>query len=110
MPTSIDDMIAHVTTLTPNPNIFPRFNILKIDDSSFQIDVAVPGFSQSGITSVGENSILTVNGTKTDSRTMQYQGIPNDFSREFSFPAVSEVTTSVTSVADGFAKITVTVI
>jgi molecular chaperone IbpA len=66
---------------------FPPYNIIKIDNLSYIIELAVAGFDKKDLSITMNNSVLTVAGTKTDKNTKSeylYKGISDrSFTRPF---------------------------
>jgi molecular chaperone IbpA len=87
---------------------FPPYNIIKIDNLSYIIELAVAGFKKEELSITMSNSVLTVAGTKTAKNTKSeylYKGISD---RSFNRPFTVADTMLVTSAeyADGILTIT----
>lgn len=69
------------------PATYPPYNIVKIDDDNYQIQIAVAGFGKDDIEIEYKNNQLTVNGAiNTESTTVEYlhHGLASrDFSHAF---------------------------
>lgn len=65
---------------------YPPYNIKKIDDDNYVIEIAVAGFTKEDITIDMNGSLLSITGTtKEDNNTYIHKGIANrGFSRKFS--------------------------
>ena len=48
------------------PSSYPPYNILKLPDDRFEVEVAIAGFSKDDITISVKDSILTIKGKKPD--------------------------------------------
>lgn len=94
--------------ITKNVSGYPPYNIKKIDESHYEIQMAVSGFSESDINISLENGKLTVSGnSKDDSDNMQgyvYKGIATrNFVRTFALNEQIDVTGA--SLVNGMLKI-----
>jgi len=59
-----------------NEGTFPPYNVRKLDDNAFVIELAVAGFSQKEITITEQDGNLTITGEKTESDAEYlYKGI-----------------------------------
>lgn len=67
---------------------YPPYNIVRLGDTSFAIEVAVAGFAENEIEVIVENNELSITGTKTETDTSPdylHQGISaRAFTRKFS--------------------------
>jgi molecular chaperone IbpA len=76
---------------------YPPYNIEKISDDDYQIDMAVAGFSQEDIDITVENNRLVITGSKetkndTDASSYLYRGIATrNFAQEFKLAEHIEV-------------------
>ena len=89
-----------------NEGTFPPYNVRKIDDNAFVIELAVAGFSQKDITITEENGNLTIVGEKAESEAEYlYKGIAaRKFTRTY---ALSEyVKTIGAELKDGILFVT----
>lgn len=76
---------------------YPPYNIVKVSEDNFLIELAVAGFSEGEVDIKLENRVLTIKGTKT-STDVEYlhKGISNrDFFREFTLAEFVEVASAV---------------
>jgi len=67
-------------------NSYPPYNILKVDDNDYEIQLAVAGFTQDEIDITVENNKLSITGKLKENRDVQYlhRGIATrDFSHDF---------------------------
>ena len=68
-------------------NNYPPYNVVKLSDDNFYIEVATAGFSEGEIYIQLDNRLLTIKGSKKREDAMPeylHQGISNrDFVREF---------------------------
>ena len=65
---------------------YPPYNIERLSEDSYQISLALAGFSPDEITVTAEQNVLTVEGRKSDTATRDYlyQGISaRHFKRTF---------------------------
>jgi molecular chaperone IbpA len=73
---------------------YPPYNIVKNTEDSFDIEVAVSGFSEGEITVNLDNRVLTIKGQKNEDLVAEYlhKGISTrDFVREFTLAEHVEV-------------------
>lgn len=78
------NQLAH--DVAQNTTGYPPYNINKIDDTHYAIELAVAGFDESEIDIQYAENKLTVVGKKTPNENIEYvhQGIANrDFTRSF---------------------------
>jgi molecular chaperone IbpA len=76
-----------------SPVNYPPYNIRKVDEDNFVIDVALAGWSADDLDVSLQEGILTVKGSqeKTEGEYL-YKGISNrDFSREFTLAETVQV-------------------
>lgn len=53
-------------SLSPKGNPYPPYNVLKTDDDSYTIQLAVAGFTEDDLEIEVKNSVLTIEGSKSD--------------------------------------------
>lgn len=80
-----DHLFDELEKLTINAKeTYPPHNIVHKDDTNFDIEIAVAGFSREDLTIEVKDGILTVLGEKADTRTYAYKGISTrKFQRTF---------------------------
>jgi molecular chaperone IbpA len=86
---------------------FPPYNIYKVTDTSYGIELAIAGYSKEEISLSLGNGVLEVSGTKKpeDSKKYLHKGISSrSFSRTFTVAETIEVSKAVYE--DGMLKIT----
>jgi molecular chaperone IbpA len=67
-----DSMLDELLRISPAQQTnYPPFNLLKIDEDTFHIEIAVAGFKEGEIDVTIEKNLLTVKGAKKD-------GIPDN--------------------------------
>lgn len=79
-------LTAHIEQLTTNLNTgFPPHNVVKIDDSTFRVEIAIAGYSEDEITVIVEDGKLKVSGCKPKQEVEYlHRGIAfRDFRKEF---------------------------
>lgn len=92
-----DRMFDELQRLTEQQSSYPPYNILKISDNQFVIELAVAGFSEGEIEIEVEKNILTIKGSKikdVDEQPKEYvvKNIANrDFDRTFTLAEYVEV-------------------
>lgn len=84
---------------------FPFYNVIKIDDNTFGVEIAVAGYSENDIEISEHNSALVVKGTLAeDDRDFIYKGISaKSFSRTFAL--AEHVHVSSARMKDGMLQI-----
>lgn len=83
----IDNVLSH-----NKPN-YPPYNIIKIDDQNFQIELAIAGFNLEDLDVEIKDQVVTVKGnSKSKTKTYVHQGISNkQFERSFRLHEYVEV-------------------
>lgn len=83
-------------SLSEQTNKYPPYNIKKINEDQYMVEVAVAGFDQSEISVEVKEQILTIKGnTKNSSEEYIHQGIARrNFTRELVLNEFVEVTTA----------------
>lgn len=104
----IDRLMDHFmsTNVSNTSTGYPPYNIIKNDEDSFLIEVAVAGFDRGDINVVEENGQLIVTGDKQeeDTRDYQYQGIgARKFTRTFQLADYMKV--ELAEVKNGILKV-----
>lgn len=61
-----DSLIDELLKFTPSQQNYPPFNLVKLDEDNFQIELAVAGFKEGEIEVTTEKNLLTVSGAKKD--------------------------------------------
>lgn len=105
-----DDMLKHMTESTKNfQKVFsyPPYNIRKVDDTKYVIEIALAGFGKQDLELTLDNSTLTVKGEmKSDSEDSEYifKGIAERaFTRSFNL--ADSVTINNAEMINGMLKI-----
>jgi len=88
---------AKITSTSQNETNYPPYNIIKYNDESYAIELAVAGFDLSDIDINVEGSHLNVSGARPEKATVNtnyiHRGISaRDFSRTFALGNYIEVT------------------
>lgn len=93
------------STITSTNSGFPFYNIVKIDDDSFGIEIAVAGFSKDDIEITEQNSSLIIKGSAPkDERSYMHRGISTrSFTRTFAL--AEHVHVNSAQVKDGILRI-----
>lgn len=80
-----------------NQTNYPPYNIVKLTEDNFLIEIAVAGFSEGEIDINLDNRVLTIRGTKiTHANEYLHKGISDrDFIREFTLAEYVEVANAV---------------
>jgi molecular chaperone IbpA len=100
-----DQLVKLQQDLSKNVNNYPPYNIRKIEDNKYVIEVAVAGFSQSDVEVTVEGNKLVIEGKTTDdSDNFLFKGIANRaFSRTFALADKIEVQSA--EMVNGMLKI-----
>jgi molecular chaperone IbpA len=80
------DMLADDSLRLPNEQNYPPYNIERLGDDTYEVSLAVAGFSPEEITVTAEQNVLTVEGRKSEKteHNYLYQGIATrTFQRQF---------------------------
>jgi molecular chaperone IbpA len=90
-----DRIFHNIEARSVNNNNYPPFNILKYDESNYEIEVAVAGFSKAEITVEVDQDQLVIRGqsmTTEKTGTYIHRGLAaRDFERAFTLPQYMEV-------------------
>ena len=90
-----DPIFDRILGTVEEPKPFPPYNIRKVTDTSYNIEIAVAGFEKDEIDITLEDHILTVTGTrksKADESEFIYKGIAErNFTRKFTLSDDVEV-------------------
>lgn len=101
-----DDMAKLTQELAKNVPNYPPFNIKKVSDNKYSIEIAVAGFSQSDVDVTIEGNKLVVSGKTTDDADADFlfKGIANRaFTRTFALADKIEVQSA--EIINGMLKI-----
>jgi molecular chaperone IbpA len=104
------DQLSRWQALTnvKKPTSFPPYNIIKVSDTEYTVELAVAGYTKEDIDIVLEKDQLTVSSkeTETENKTMIHQGIAErQWSQKFFLGEYMEVTGA--TMKDGLLTITV---
>lgn len=90
---SIFDQLDKLTNTTRAATGWPPYNIKKVEDNKYVIELAVAGFSKSEIELELKENTLTISGrTNSDESTYLYKGIADrSFSRTFNLADTVEI-------------------
>lgn len=87
-------------------NTYPPYNIIKRDEDTYTVEMAVAGFSKDEVKVQVKDDVLTISGAKAEKQSSEFmhKGIgTRDFESEFVLDAYVEV--SRASMADGILTI-----
>lgn len=94
----LEDMFDEITRLSHSQqeSNYPPYNIIRYNEDSFAIEVAVAGFDQSEIDVNVENNHLTISGNRADKSTLEstyvHRGISaRNFTKTFTLGNYIEV-------------------
>ena len=62
-----NELDTALTNSVDQTNVFPRHNIVKVSDTSFQIELALAGYSKDDLNVELEEGVLAISGEKADS-------------------------------------------
>ncbi len=101
------DSILHKLNTQTKQVSFPPYNIIKVNETEFHIELAIAGYSKEELSVAVEELTLKVSGNKEDkpsSNTYLYKGISSkSFNRSFVIADTVEV--SHAEYTDGILKI-----
>jgi len=103
----MDRMASNLST--PNDQGYPPYNVVKLGDNNFVIELAVAGFGKDSINLTVQDSVLSIEGSQetNDDNEANYlhKGISSrKFRRTFDLADYVEVTDA--TVKDGVLKVT----
>jgi molecular chaperone IbpA len=104
-----DRMFDELQRLTEQQGTYPPYNIIKVSDNEFTIELAVAGFSEGEIDIQVEKNILTIKGSKIkdiDAAPVEFlvkNIATRDFEREFTLAEYVEVVDA--SVSNGILSV-----
>ena len=103
----MDRMATNLST--PNDQGYPPYNVVKLDDNNFVIELAVAGFGKDSINLTVQDSVLSIEGSQEtnddDEVNYLHKGISSrKFRRTFDLADYVEVTDA--TVKDGVLKVT----
>lgn len=100
-----DQMLKHSEELGKTVPNFPPYNIRKVDENKYTVEIAVAGFSKSDIEIEIDGDTLKITGnSKDDADNLLYKGIANrGFTRTFNLADTIEVQDA--SLVNGMLKV-----
>ena len=100
-----DQMLKHSEELGKTVPNFPPYNIRKVDENKYTVEIAVAGFSKSDIEIEIDGDTLKITGSsKDDADNLLYKGIANrGFTRMFNLADTIEVQDA--SLVNGMLKV-----
>jgi len=101
-----DRVVDRMLSATPGQSNYPPYNIVKLNDEEYQIQVAVAGFNRDEIDIEVKDGVLTITGEKEseDETNFLYKGISaRQFRRRFTLNDTVEVQTA--DLSDGILTI-----
>lgn len=103
-------MIYPLTTSYSDLNVFPatlttKYNLKKIDDETYELEVPVVGFSEENIEITKTENLLTIKGKRHDENKGKYlyRGLKNEFS--ISFNLANDIVVDEALLCNGLLKI-----
>lgn len=81
-----DRMIERMRDTTPNQQAYPPYNIVKVDDDQYELQLAIAGFAYDDLDIQIKEGVLTIEGKQeaTDEKHYIHRGISGrSFSRVF---------------------------
>ena len=64
-----NELDTALTNSVDNTNVFPRHNIVKIDEETYHIELALAGYSRSDLEMELDEGLLVITGDREDSET-----------------------------------------
>ena len=103
----MDRMASNLST--PNDQGYPPYNVVKLDDNNFVIELAVAGFGKDSINLTVQDSVLSIEGSQEtnddDEANYLHKGISSrKFRRTFNLSDYVEVKDA--TVKDGILEVT----
>jgi len=62
-----NELDTALTNSVDNTNVFPRHNVVKLSEETFQIELALAGYSRDDLTVELQDGLLVISGEKEDS-------------------------------------------
>ena len=91
-----DRLVDFQTTVNPTQKMsYPHYNVTKVGDNEFAIEIALAGFSEENLSITAKENILEVKGSvpDRDTETIIHQGISTRaFNRRWNLADTIEVT------------------
>jgi len=91
-----DRLVDFQTTINPSQKIgYPHYNVTKVGDNEFTIEIALAGFSEKNLTITAKENTLEVKGEvpEKDNETVIHRGISTRaFNRRWNLADTIEVT------------------
>jgi len=81
-----DRMIERMRDTTPNQQAYPPYNIVKVDDNEYELQLAIAGFTYDDLDIQIKEGLLTIEGKQeaTDEKQYIHRGISGrSFTRVF---------------------------
>lgn len=88
------DMLSQLRTTLPSGSSYPPYNIIKVDEDEYRVEMALAGFNRKELTVVQQEQTLTVTGDKVKDLDSTYihKGIgARSFSHTFALSDYVEV-------------------
>jgi molecular chaperone IbpA len=107
-----DHILRELDRISSHPNeVYPPHNVIKLDDTTTLIELAVAGFNKDDLAIELKDNVLTVNGDKThrypDSAYVHRGISTKKFSKSFRLSEYTEVTGA--TITDGILNVSVSV-
>lgn len=100
-----DSMLDDLARLaSANASNYPPYNLVKTDENSFAIELAVAGFKEGEIDVTVEKNVLTIKGSKKDSIPDNFEYLHRGISQrnfERTFPLAEHIEVKGALVRDG---------
>jgi molecular chaperone IbpA len=100
-----DSMLYDLARLaSANASNYPPYNLVKTDENSFAIELAVAGFKEGEIDVSVEKNVLTIKGSKKDSIPDNFEYLHRGISQrnfERTFPLAEHIEVTGALVRDG---------
>ena len=68
----LDRVLDRMREVTPGQNNYPPYNIVKVDEDNYAIELALAGFNEDEISIEVKDGVLTVEGRKDEETETKY--------------------------------------
>ena len=96
-----DELFDEISRINQNKNSnYPAFDVIKIDEKNYEINLALAGFNESEIEIVSMQNILSITGKKNQNNIQNiiHKGIAlRTFEKKFNLDPLMEVTEAILS-------------
>lgn len=101
-----DRLVDRMRATTPGQSNYPPYNIVKVEDNHYELQLAIAGFTQDDLDVELKDGVLTVEGKKSDEdeKTYLHKGIS---ARQFrrTFTLADTIVVNGADLADGILTV-----